>query len=218
MGDGAVVAFEVVLQHRLPVGARLPVAAAVQRMGAEIDAAPGDDVEHRPVAVLCRGRVRIEIDEHERPERLDPDGQQRKILQPEVRLGARSRRAAQPARQVVGPSVIAALHQRGVAAALHDQVAAMAADIDEACQSSVVAHDHHRHAAGVARDVVADLGELGQRPDIVPALAEDVQQLAARVIDGSVYQRAGNDSPRFEGGEKRRRLLVDRNRHDVSSA
>jgi hypothetical protein len=73
--------------------------------------------------------------------------------------------------------VVAALQQRGIATALHDEVSAMAADVDEGSQALVVAHDHHRHVAGEARDVVADLGELGERPDVVPALAEDLQHL-----------------------------------------
>jgi predicted mannosyl-3-phosphoglycerate phosphatase (HAD superfamily) len=59
----------------------------VQRQGVERHAALGDDVEDRPVAVLRRRRVRIEIDEHEWAERLDPDRQQRKVFQPEAWFG-----------------------------------------------------------------------------------------------------------------------------------
>jgi hypothetical protein len=74
--------------------------------------------------------------------------------------------------------MIAALHHAGVAAALHDLVPAMAADIDEACQPALVAHHDDRHVAGVAGHVVAYGCQLCSRTDVVPAPAKDMPELA----------------------------------------
>src|SRR6516164_2689929 len=45
MRYGAVVAFEIVLEHRLPVGARMPFFALVELKGVEVDSARSDDLK-----------------------------------------------------------------------------------------------------------------------------------------------------------------------------
>ena len=74
MGDGAVVTLEVVLDADLPVRVVLRLGALMEDERVDVDAAFGD--EARQIAqVLCeRSRGRVGVDEHERPPRIDREG------------------------------------------------------------------------------------------------------------------------------------------------
>jgi hypothetical protein len=69
------------------------------------------------------------------------------------------------------------LHDLGIAAALHNLVAAVPADIDKTGKVRLVANDDHRDAAGIAGDVVAEVLQLAERTDVVPGLAKDMGDL-----------------------------------------
>ena len=56
-------------------------------------------------------------------------------------------------------------------------MAAVPADIDEAREPVIVADYHHRHLAGIAGDVIADVFQFGQRPDVIPGFSEDLHDL-----------------------------------------
>ena len=58
--------------------------------------------------------------------------------------------------------MIAALHDLGIAAALHDLVAAVPADVDKTREAGLVANDDHRDPAGIAGDVVAETVQLAE--------------------------------------------------------
>ena len=75
MRDRAVIAFEIIFEHRLPVRMRPPILALVELEGVEVDAAAGDDIEHRAEIGLQRRRVGVEIDKDEGTQCLDPERQ-----------------------------------------------------------------------------------------------------------------------------------------------
>ena len=81
-------------------------------------------------------------------------------------------------RQAGCTGVVTALQALGIAAAFHDLVPAMTAHVHEAGEAVLVAHDRHGYAAGITGHVVADLGELRERTNVVPALAENLGNLA----------------------------------------
>ncbi len=61
--------------------------------------------------------------------------------------------------------------------AFHDLVASVPADIDEAGEPRLVADHDDRHLAGIAGDVIAEVFQPTNRPDVIPGLAEDLGNL-----------------------------------------
>ena len=95
----------------------------------------------------------------------------------EIGKGARPRRAAQRAVQIVYPAVEGA-DQRVLAVALvvrDDAAAAMPADVVEGAHLAVLAADHERTLAdNVHRQVVARLRHVRHMTDDLPVIAEDM--------------------------------------------
>ncbi len=179
MRHGAMVAFEIILQHRLPVGIQLPLFPRVEHQRIEVDAALPDNVQHLAVLLAQRSRAAIRVDEDPRPECLDAERQQRIILQPEARFVRGARRALQTAREIVGPRMVAALHDLRIAATLHHLMPAVAADIDQRVQPGFAADHHHRdQSTDISGDIVADIRQFVRRTDIGPALGKDLLQFA----------------------------------------
>ena len=172
MGDGAMVAFQVVLQHRLPVRMRLPVLARIELQRCKVDPTSRDDVEYASKLRLQRFGIVVGIDENPGTKRFRPKRQQRIVLQVETGFRRRARSPFEAAGKVIGPSVVAAFHNLRIAAPLHDLVAPVPADIDESGQARLIADHHDRDFAYIAGDVIADRSEFTERPDIAPGLAE----------------------------------------------
>ena len=86
--------------------------------------------------------------------------------------------------------MIAALHDLRVAAALHDLVAAVPADIHQRGQSGLVAHHHDGNLADIAGNVVPEVRQLVRRANIRPCLTEDLVDLTLG------YRRIGIPSGR----------------------
>ena len=181
MRHGAMIAFEIILQHRLPVGVPFPLFPRVEHQRIKVDAALAHDLQDLAVLLAQRRRATISVDEDPRPECLDAERQQRIILQPEARFVRGARCALQAAREIVGPRMVAALHDGRIAATLHHLMPAVAADIDQRVQPGFAADHHHRdQSTDISGDIVADILQFVRRTDIGPALGEYLPQFALR--------------------------------------
>ena len=119
---------------------------------------------------------RIEIDEIEAAENLQPDGLQAVLRLVEIIQPLAARRVAQIAGEIVAPGVIAAADDGAeLAAPLQQQaVAAMLADIVEGPRLAIAPADHH-HALieDLLGQEIAGFLELVHMADRMPALVED---------------------------------------------
>jgi hypothetical protein len=93
MVDRAVVAHEVVLDRDLPVRPQLVGVAAVEAQSLELQAVRGDDRRQVAQGGGERLGVRVGIDEHERPPRVDRDRAQPELVALEARLEVAARAA-----------------------------------------------------------------------------------------------------------------------------
>jgi hypothetical protein len=130
--DLAVVALEEVLADDLPVRLDLGLPARVVDERADIEAELGDLRRQRAERVRERLGVGRRGGEDERPPRVDGDGQEAEVVLREVRLLLAARRRAELAVEAVRPRVVRALERLARAFSLGDDVAAVAADVDEA--------------------------------------------------------------------------------------
>ena len=109
----------------------------------------------------------------------------------------------EPAVEVIGPAVIAALEFLGMALVIgDDQRAAMSALIvDDADLAFGVAHQHHRLLADEGGEIVARLLHLAFMADIDPGGAEDA--LHFEIENGGIGIDAAMNARRLHQGSKR---------------
>ena len=174
MRDRAVVALEVVLDRDLPVGLDDVLAAVVELEAVQIDAGLRDGVGHDAKGLREGPGFEVDVREDERPPRAHLDGEERVIVRVEPRLALGARRPEEAAVQPIRPRVVGALQCLPVPRALHDDVAAVAADVDEAVEIAVLVPDKDdRDVAGLRGEVVAGLRHLGSYAGVLPRVLED---------------------------------------------
>ncbi len=141
---------------------------------AHVDPAVGEQRGKRAERLRQRLRVRIGVHEHERPPRLDRDGDERDRPAVEGVLLLRSRRAAERAVEVVRPRVVAALDRLPPVGGLAEDVAAVPAHVDEAAELAVLpADEEHRQGARPGRCHRARLGDELCTCRVLPRARED---------------------------------------------
>ena len=206
MGDGAVVALEVVLDADLPVRVVLALRPLVEDERVDVDPAFGH--EPRQVAqVLLRAGPHAwsGLTKTNGPQVSTSDGDEAEAFPVEAGLAVRPRRTSQRAVEVVRPRVVRALQRLALARAVAEEGAAMPADVDERAQLTVtVADEDDGHIAGAARDERARLAQLAGVAGVLPGLPEDPLLLEAgyRRIDVPVpgdrlvagHRRHGSDA------------------------
>src|SRR5581483_7500087 len=122
--------------------------------------------------------ARVEVDEDERPPRVDRGRDEAELRLREVRLLLAPRRGAEAAVEPVRPRVVRALQRLARPFSLGDDGAAMAADVEERAEDAVaVARDDDRRAAGAGCEE-AGLRELPEVAGVLPRAAEDPLLLA----------------------------------------
>ena len=127
-------------------------------LGLEIEAMGRDELRQPADPVEEAGRVAVDVDPDHGPPDGGLDGDQPELggIELELRLGPRC--SPQAAVEVVRPAVVHALEGPAVARLVDDDVRAVAADVDEAADLSVLARDqHHGHARHLAERLVARL-------------------------------------------------------------
>src|ERR1700751_446821 len=131
MGDMAVVALEEVLADDLPVrlGFGLPAGVVDERV--DVEAKLGDLRRQRAEGGRERPRGGRRVGEDERPPGADCHWQKAELLLREAGLLLAARGRAQPAVEAVRPFVVGALQRLRRALYLGDDVAPVAADVDE---------------------------------------------------------------------------------------
>ena len=135
MGDGAVVAFEVVVDDDFPVGGDLVGAAHAAADAVEREAGGLDLLGQVAEDVGERLGVLVGVDEDEGSPAVDLDGEEGELAGVEVGLVFGGGGGAEGAVEVVRPGVVVALEGFAVAAGGEDELgAAMAADVGEAAQ------------------------------------------------------------------------------------
>ncbi len=174
VGDGAVVALEVVLDADLPVRLVLALRPLVEDERVDVDPALGD--EPRQVAqVLGEAAGRgVGIDEDERPPGVDRDGDEAERVPVESRLAVPAWCRAQRPVEVVRPRVVGALQRLAPADTVAEQVAAVPADVHERAERVVAAADEDdRDVAGPGRDERPRFGQVPGVADVLPGAPED---------------------------------------------
>ena len=174
MRDRQVVALEIVVDVHLPVALDRVVAAFDRTHGAQVVAAGLDLVWNRADPVRERFRVRVEVGEHEGPERVDPDGHKAEVGLVEVLGAFHLARGLQPAVEAVDPAVVTALQRLAVAASRHDLRRAVAAHVVETVQGAVLRACQQDRLVDDGRGLeVARSGELVDVSHQLPGAGED---------------------------------------------
>ena len=138
-----------------------------------------------PSVSLERVGLEVDVHEDERPPRVHLDGEERVVVGVEAGLALGARRLEQAAVEPVRPRVVGTLQRLAVPGALHDDVAAMAADVDEALELALLVPDEDdRDGPGLGGEVVAGLAHLGRHAGVLPGVLED--PLALEREDGAV--------------------------------
>src|SRR4051812_26152859 len=179
--DLAVVALEEVLADDLPVRVQLPLDAVAERERVDVEDL-GDEFRHLAESLGERRRVGVEVDEDERPPRVDLHRHETEALLLESRLGLRARRREQAAVQSVRPCVVRALQRRSATLALGDREAAVPADVHEGPQLPVLARacNDYRSHPDLGREERAAFRKLPHVSDVLPMRAEDPLLLAVQ--------------------------------------
>src|SRR5215210_3741398 len=166
--DGAVVALEEVLDRDLPVRSDLPVDAMVECERVDVDPTLGEHLWDLAEHLLERRCLAVQVDEPKLVPGGQADLQESEVLS--FRELLRSRRGTQRAVERVRPGVIRALERLPRAGLLHEDRAAVAADVDERpLRARVVPDDDDGHASGPTRyDVV-----VSDDADVLPRAAKD---------------------------------------------
>ena len=174
MSDLAVVALEEVLAAHLPVRLVLGGRALEETKRAEVEAGGRDELGQLAEVLGERRRVGVRVDEDERPQASTCTGTQPELGLVEAGLALGARRGAERAVEAVGPGVVRALERLAPPLALADERAAVAADVQERAERAfLVAHDDDRHAARVAGEERARLGDLIGAARVLPGAPED---------------------------------------------
>ena len=192
MGDGAVVALEVVLDADLPVRVVLPLRPLME--GERVDVEPAFRHAPREVAevLLERSRALVGIDEDERPPGVDEDGDEAEAFPVEAGLAVRPRRTPQRSVELVRPGVVRALQRLAPARAVAEQVAAMSADVDERAQLAVTAADEDD--GHVPRSARRRTSPARSGSPVWPAYCQvrrKIRSCSRRATAGSEYQSQG---------------------------
>lgn len=189
MGGAAVIALVVVVQHDLPIRRHWPGRSwgswnqAVEFRGF------GDDFGGE-IAILARhrGGIGIEVEEDEFIGKdLNSHGLEAKPLGDKAALTFGTTGGAQAAVVVVGPGVIGAGDDAGIAAPFEQFMGSVLADIVEATQLAIAAAHHQdilaQHAGG---NVVARVLQGGGRAGKVPGAKEYMVLFLRERFRGSV--------------------------------
>ena len=192
----AVVALEVVLDPDLPVGVEDPLRAPFELERVEVEPRLGDGRRNVAERVCERSRLQVGVHEHEGAPGVDLDPVERQLLDRQVGLTLPAGHGSQAAVEAVRPGVVGALERPPVALAGHDLVAAVAADVHEAAQLTLlVPDDRHRVCVPRARRRSRRVSPPG-RP--VPRTATSARRCAlarAPRMASSVYHEAGSVQP-----------------------
>ena len=154
-------AFGIILDRILPIGAQRIVLAIGADEGRSLRGEGGDLGSERSgnrLEIRCRA---VEIDEEETEEGAEPDGNEVEALLVEVHQMLGAARAAQGAREVIGPGVIGAGDGGGLqpAFAFEQPMGAVLADVEEAPDFAVpVAEQKHALIQYVADDMLPGSG------------------------------------------------------------
>ena len=116
---------------------------------------------------------------------------ERQLLDRQVGLALPAGHGLQAAVEAVRPGVVGALERPPVALAGHDLVAAVAADVHEAAQLTLlVPDDRHRYVSRARGEEVAGVRHLVGLCHVLPRAREDALSLE-RAMASSVYHEAG---------------------------
>ena len=173
MHERKVVALEEVVHVRLPVAGHLEDVAARVPHRREVDRR--DALGNAAVDRVEVGNILVQRDEHQALPLAYPKRRQTDVSRRELRGVLHFRRADQPARLVVEPSVVlAAQVVHALAAAMRERPGPMPADVRERTQHAVVAaQQDHRRSCDDLDYVVAQLHELLTVRDELPRMPKD---------------------------------------------
>ena len=121
MGDGAVVALEVVLDADLPVRLVLGLRPLMEDEPVDVDAALRDDARQLAEVIGERLGVRVGVDEDERPPGVHGERHEAELRAVEARLRVGARRVPERAVEVVRPRVVGALQRLALPGRLADR-------------------------------------------------------------------------------------------------
>ena len=147
----------------------------------------GIDVDRAGLALAQRRRL------HEHHAMLLGGRQAHQAVRREIHAGEACLvgRAQQAAGPVIGPGVVGADEDAGIAAALGNRCAAMAADIGEGAKRAVAAAgQQHRHAGDILGQVIARLGQPGRQAHEDRARAEQPVALEHRAFAAGIGAHA----------------------------
>src|SRR5215831_13661873 len=188
VGDRAVVALEEVLARDLPVRLDLVFGAEAKLERLDVDDRR-DPLRHVSEGLGQRWRVGVRVHEDERAPAVDGDLLEAELGEVEAGLAVRARRGAQGAVEAVRPCVVRALQRFAPAGAGRDDVAAMAADVEEGSDVSLArACNNYGNLAGGGGEVGAVLRKLSRVAGVLPGVREDALAFSA--------QHFGVDVPR----------------------
>ena len=129
------------------------------------------------------------------PPGVDLDPVERQLFDRQVGLALPAGDGSQAAVEAVRPGVVGALERPPVALAGHDLVAAVAADVHEAAQLTLlVPDDGHGYVSRARGEEVAGFRHLVGPSDVLPRACEDALCSSARMAS-SVYHEAGSVQP-----------------------
>ncbi len=160
MRDMAVVAFQEIVDRVLPIPGDVVGEGPRQHQPLHLRAIVTDLALQCAALAGKRWGVRIEVDEDEVRQCLDPDWPQAELLPVEIGQTLAAPRGPQTTVGAIGPGVIGASDECCLAAAGQQLVGAMLAHVVEAAEHAVLATDDDDVLIGnAAGDVAAGLGE-----------------------------------------------------------
>ena len=184
-------------------------ARAWKRSAADVDAVGGEELGQLAEVVGERRRVGSGLTKTNGPHVSTDDRGEAEAGRVEPRLAIRARRASQRTVEAVGPGVVGALDRLAARVAVAEDVAAVAADVDEAAELAVpAAREDDRERPGPGRRQLPRLGDLVEPRGVLPRAREDPLLLEAkhgRVRVPVVRKRSGSGD-----GRHRRNLPVCR--------
>jgi hypothetical protein len=181
----AVVALEEVLGRDLPVAVELRLRALEEPECLEIDAGIGDALRDPVEELLERFRVRVRVDEEQRPPALEPELDEAELGCLDAALPVRAGSRDEPTVQSVRPGVIRALQRLAPPRALAYERAAVAAYVEEGAKLVfAIAHDYDGHVADRRREEGGGLGDVPGVPHVLPGATED--PLALELQNGRI--------------------------------
>ena len=145
----------------------------------------GHDGREVAERVLERLGLRVGVHEHERPPRAHRHRREAELVLVEAGLVLAPRRSPERAVEAVGPRVVRALDRAPLLRLVHQDRAAVAADVEVPAELAVLVEDnHHRKAAHLGGEEAPWPVELAGVPGVLPRAPKD--PLALRGQDGRV--------------------------------